>query len=53
MAAPTPAPTCPICSEPIQPGDSVAFTDGDMVHVRCYTKDREERKQPPPVGQTR
>jgi hypothetical protein len=56
MAVPSPSPTppiCPMCSEPIHPGESVAFVKGQMVHVKCYTKGREERKQPPPPGERR
>ena len=44
-----PASICPMCPEPIHPGESVAFVKGQMVHVKCYTTDREER----PVGERR
>ena len=29
---------CRICSAPIEPGEAVSFTDGELLHIACYSQ---------------
>jgi hypothetical protein len=39
-AAPDAADECYLCRRPIEPGDSVVFTDRGVAHMTCYLERR-------------
>ena len=37
-------PICPVCRDPIKPGESVARPNDHFVHARCYRKALEQER---------
>lgn len=35
-----PGRTCPVCEQPLEPGQGVSFQRGELIHLTCYEKHR-------------
>jgi hypothetical protein len=41
-----PDPPCPICLLPINPGDSVRFEHGEVIHAECSVEKKQRPEKP-------
>ena len=46
---PVPAGICPMCGEPVYPGDPCYIIDGDMIHADGVLRDYRERRTNRPL----